>query len=577
MQPTPTKFLLSLVILFIISLSAECYSEELKKDSELEKLLKNSNTKAAKSLIDQKLNNLSKLSSTEIAYYNNRASNLALQEGSFDEALVHAKKAESALSKSIVSTLHGENYRSLCFAYIRLGNLDSGLVFAKKLYDFSKNNKDTGLKRSALMAMGNISLQNKKYTNSLKFYLEALETSQNSSDSTNLKVDLYNVGLAYATLNDRKKSNEYLFKAVARTEKEGDKRLLARIYGTIADNFMSQKNYKDQIYYLNKANELAKELNDFQLMAMGFANAMETSLKSNDFKKAIELGNLALNSLEKKPIIQLQAKLDSMMFAAFKGSKDYDSALFYLEKYDFIKENIRNEKQKQKLEELTLSFEVERKNLKIESQEAELKNEKTKARFLLLALLSAIIVLSLMIYIYIKNSRSREIFFKKEKEMDFHIEKQRLRNLDESFALLPKSDEEIQNSSIEEIKESEKKHKILFLEIMDHIEKKKLYLDPDLSQKSLVNILGTNRQYLYEAIHKSGEENFRGLINRLRINEAKGMIEKAIINQERINFSDLNELVGFKSYSTYRRAFKGLTGLTPNEYAEEFRKTLTRS
>jgi YesN/AraC family two-component response regulator len=165
------------------------------------------------------------------------------------------------------------------------------------------------------------------------------------------------------------------------------------------------------------------------------------------------------------------------------------------------------------------------------------------------------------------------LFFRKEKEIDFQIEKAQIL-LDQQNNILTKStDTGIIAPQLEE-ETPAKRSQILFVDAMEIIVKKKLYLDPDLNQKSLALELGTNRQYLYEALNYKGEDNFRGLINRLRVNDAKKIIEASIVNGDKINFSAINEKVGFRSYSTYYRAFKGLTGLTPNEYAEEFKNNL---
>ena len=69
----------------------------------------------------------------------------------------------------------------------------------------------------------------------------------------------------------------------------------------------------------------------------------------------------------------------------------------------------------------------------------------------------------------------------------------------------------------------------LFAEILLLIEDKKFYRNPELNQKTIVQELGSNRQYVYEAISKGGESNFRGLVNRIRI------IENSIANHQKIN------------------------------------------
>jgi tetratricopeptide (TPR) repeat protein len=540
------------------------------QDQNLEILLKENKLNEAQSLINEKLN--SNPSQEQSVYYFNKASQIQLNLGNFQEALSWAKKSEKVLEDIPESKLIGDGFRALCFSYIRLGKLDSALFYAEKLYDDTKIDNNLNLRRAALMAMGNISLQNKKYQKSLSFYKEALETTESLGDSLNLKVDLYNVGLSYATLKNYPLSDDFLKRAAVRAEKEGDKRLLARIFGTLADNNMDLNNFSEQILNLNKANKIALELGDKQLLAMGYSNLMQTYMRQNRFAEAIELGEKSIELLKEKPTIQLEAKVDSVMYVSFKALGDFQKAVSFLESYDAKKERIRGNIQKAKLEELTLEFEVEKKNLLIESQQAELKIEKTRNRSLILALMSSLAVLALISYIYTKKNKTRQLLFKKEREFDQEINTRRL--LQESQLSFDKNlkKENFENSSDSSLENPQTKTQLLFLEVIDLIEKKKLYLDLELNQKSMAEKLGTNRQYLYEAINQHGDENFRGLINRIRINETKKIIEEAILSNKTINFSSLHELVGFRSFSTYYRAFKSLTGLTPNEYASEFKK-----
>lgn len=534
----------------------------------LETLLRENKIQEAQKFLEVKLEKTTETDPEVLSYYYNKYSQVNLIIGDFEEALDWAKKSEAIIGKLPDSKVLGDTYRAISFAFIRVGKLDSALLYAEKLYDYTKIENNLSLRRAALMALGNISLQNKKYENSLNFYKEALDVTQNLGDSINLKIDLYNVGLAYGTLDNYDSSNEFLKKAAVRAEKEGEKRLLARIYGSMADNFMSLNQFEQQAIFLNKANTLARELGDQQLLAMGYANLMETYIRSKDYPMALKMGRDATELLENKPSIQLKAKVDSLMYISYKATGDYKNALSLLEQYDLKKESIRSETQKRKLQEMTLEFEVEKKNLLIESQQAEIKVEKTRNKLLILALISSLVVLILFVYIYTKKIKTRQLLFKKEREFDQEMNTRRL--LQKSQLSVDKNfDEIIENPSDRSIENPKTKTQLLFLEVIDLIEKKKLYLDPELNQKSIAEQLGTNRQYLYEAINQHGDENFRGLINRIRINETKKMIEEAILSNQEINFSLLHELVGFRSYSTYYRAFKSLTGLTPAEYSKE--------
>lgn len=553
------KQLLILLLFFVLGTTSWA-QETSYGDEVLEILFQKNQLKEAENYLNQQLGKEGSLNPEQKTYYFNRKSQLELQKGSFSSSLSYAKKSEALLSTIPDSKLWGETFRSLCFAYIRLGKLDSALLYAEKLQTQAKKMQDPRLRRAALVALGNISLQNLSYQNSLEFYLDALAASEEAKDSLNLKGDYYNVGLAYGRLRQMDKSNAYLLKAAARAEKEKVFDLLARCYGTIADNYLGLKNYTKQAEYLIKANQIATKLGNSQLLAMGYANLMESQLKRNLWEEAIASGEKSLKELEKKPLVQLEAKVDSLLYVAYKEKGEMTEALARLEDYDSLRLQIRKDVQKEKLDELTVRYAVEKKDLQIKTQEAELEKEKTKSRLLVTGIVAVLLILGLLIYLTIRNAQIRTLLFKKEKELDLH------------FATTKLVDEPSLMHLSAELPEEQLDHQRLFQEIMAFIQSKKLYLDPKFNQQSLVTEFGTNRQYLYEAISKNGDDNFRGLVNRFRINEAKKYISAHNHSIHELDFGAISEKVGFNSYPTFYRAFKNITGLTPMEFAKELKK-----
>lgn len=555
-----TFLLIGSTTLFIFAQTAQPF-----KDPQLEEKLQKNQLKEAETLIDVQLAQQEQLSLEQQVYYLNRKSQAKLLQGAFSESLASAKQSEKLLDSSPQSMLWGETFRAVCYAYIRTGKLDSALLYAEKLYDFSKKENDFKFRRAALVAMGNISLQNKKYQKSLDFYLEALSVSEATQDSSSLKVDNYNIGLAYSQLDEHEKSNEFLLKSAQMAEKENALDLLGRAYGSIADNYLDQRNFEAQETYLKKANEIAEKTGNKQLLAMGLAGLTEAALRKNNPGQAILLGKESLKNLQDRPVIQLQAKVDSMLYVAFKSTGDYKNALTQLEGYDKTLLTIRNQAQKEKLDQLTLEFEVEKKDMLIQNQATNLEKEKAKTRLLIIGIASISMFGFFVSYINIKNSRTRKILFRKEKEIDFQLSQ--IKHVNSS------NPEEEVLSLDKELEESQD-HQKLFREVVQIIQERKLYLDPKFNQQSLLNEFNTNRQYLYEAISKNGDDNFRGIINRFRVNEAKYLISEKIKNTLPVDFGTLSEKSGFNSYPTFYRSFKNLTGLTPNEFTKEFKNDL---
>ncbi len=553
-----------LILFLLLSLSTLSWAQGTGTfgDEALENYLQKNQLKEAETYLTQQLAKESSLNAEQKSYYFNRKSQIELQKGLFTSSLAFAKKSEVLLGSSPNSKLWGETFRAICFAYIRLGKLDSALIYAEKLQDFSKKTNDPKLERAALVALGNISLQNLAYKESLEFYLAALQATKEAGDSINLKVDLYNVGLAYGRLNEKDKSNTYLLQAAVRAEKEQTWDLVARSYGSLADNYLSLKNYTQQEYYLLKANQIAEKLRNTQLLAMGYANLMESQLLRKQWDEAIASGNKSKEELKKRPVIQLEAKVDSLLYLAYKGKGEYKEALDQLVSYDKLRLEIRGDAQKEKLDQLTVQYEVEKKDLQIKNQESELEKEKAANRLLITGIVSVCLLGLLLGYLAIRNARTKRLLFQKEKELDLHF---RTAKLEEKTKLPSLNFEPSQEESAAD-------HQRLFQEIIEFIRTNKLYLDPKFNQQTLVTLFGTNRQYLYEAISKNGDDNFRGIINRFRINEAKRLLAEQLDSEHPLDVSAIAEKVGFNSYPTFYRAFKNITGLTPLDFTKELRK-----
>jgi AraC-like DNA-binding protein len=209
-----------------------------------------------------------------------------------------------------------------------------------------------------------------------------------------------------------------------------------------------------------------------------------------------------------------------------------------------------------------VQYAVEKKDLQIKNQESELEKEKATNRLLITGILFVCILVILLAYLAVRNARTKTLLFKKEKELDLHFSTVKL----EDKAALSSFDFEATQG------EGQLDHQRLFQDIIEFIRSKKLYLDPKFNQQSLVTLFGTNRQYLYEAISKNGDDNFRGIINRFRINEAKKLLAEQLDSELPLDVGAIAEKVGFNSYPTFYRAFKNITGLTPLDFTKELRK-----
>lgn len=102
--------------------------------------------------------------------------------------------------------------------------------------------------------------------------------------------------------------------------------------------------------------------------------------------------------------------------------------------------------------------------------------------------------------------------------------------------------------------------------IVDVVESKKMYLNPELRITDISNELSTNRTYISQAINHKLGGNFSDFINNYRIDHTK----KLLTDPERQNFTieAIAEESGYATVASLNRLFKLKTGMTPNQYRQ---------
>jgi len=100
--------------------------------------------------------------------------------------------------------------------------------------------------------------------------------------------------------------------------------------------------------------------------------------------------------------------------------------------------------------------------------------------------------------------------------------------------------------------------------LLQLIEKEKLYLDAQLSMDLLSKKLGLSSSYLSKIINQKEEKNFYDFINAYRVSEVKANLVHP--NYSHYSILGIGLEAGFKSKSTFNAVFKRMTGMTPSNY-----------
>jgi len=298
-----------------------------------------------------------------------------------------------------------------------------------------------------------------------------------------------------------------------------------------------------------------------------------------NYSEALKFGMQADSLLKKLPYPMLQMNVDSMLYIACKSLGKVAEALAWHEQFLILKERITGEAQKAMLNELVVEYSVREKNLTIENQKLELFSKKRQLQLLIPLLLFTLLFIAVLFFYIVKTRSFRGQLYRKERYLDQQAEEmQYLLKANKRSHSQPEPLPELHLNMNENalLHDETVSHDVLYAECIEVVKIQKLYLDPNLNSKTLISLLGTNQKYLSRAISSHSAENFRGLINRFRVDEAKKIIEENVRNMKSFDAEDLFSASGFKSSVSFYRAFKHYTGLTPREYASEIRKELRK-
>ena len=95
--------------------------------------------------------------------------------------------------------------------------------------------------------------------------------------------------------------------------------------------------------------------------------------------------------------------------------------------------------------------------------------------------------------------------------------------------------------------------------LAEHCVAPQLYLQHDLTLQQLAQAIGTNRYYLSQYFSRNSIT-YNTYINNLRINHFIRLYDKAVAAGQPVGAQQLAQESGFRSYSTFGRAFMQRTG-----------------
>lgn len=104
--------------------------------------------------------------------------------------------------------------------------------------------------------------------------------------------------------------------------------------------------------------------------------------------------------------------------------------------------------------------------------------------------------------------------------------------------------------------------------LLELLENEEIFTNMDLRITDVSALLNTNRTYVSRIINDELKTNFSELINRQRVNYTKKMLVDC--SADSYSLSQIAEMAGFSSNSSFYRIFKEKEGISPGDFRKEY-------
>ena len=136
--------------------------------------------------------------------------------------------------------------------------------------------------------------------------------------------------------------------------------------------------------------------------------------------------------------------------------------------------------------------------------------------------------------------------------------------LNNDFAISYTNLQIVENNTPEEYRESITADNLYFQKLELLCKEQNIYTDSTLNREKVAEKLGISAGYVSQIVNTITGDNFANYINQYRVEAVKEMISNS--EYENYNLLTMGLESGFTSKTTFYKAFKKVTGQTPNEY-----------
>lgn len=309
-------------------------------------------------------------------------------------------------------------YRFMGFYYEYDNQPDMALKSYLKLLEESEKQSFVPEKYQAIGDLMNVYFNQNQQSKAKELLLKAINDSKKDNPKEMVLSTFYNnLGMVYSKENKLDSALQMYQKSLEIKNKIGDPVPIADLKNNMSALYLKLGNFKkaeqltSECYSFHKDKKMSEDL-WFDLVS--FTNIY---LETNRLSKALEYADKSL--ILAKELKSKNKEMESYQFLGnvYQAMGQFKQALTYEKKYQFLRDQILNESNSEKIAEIQEKYESEKKqriNIKLTNS---LNQEKEKKQMYLLSLILSLLILGIVIYSFMKNKQKNRIINQKNTQL----------------------------------------------------------------------------------------------------------------------------------------------------------------
>lgn len=452
-------------------------------------------------------------------------------------------------------------YSQLVIVYRDAGDLRESIKYQNLALEIAEESKDYFAIASINNNLALSKAELREFDSAIKHHKKAIDIYSKIKDQFGIA---YSYNMLGTTYNSAKRSLEAIIsfkEAINRFTKIGSRQQMAFAQSNLASELMNIEKINDAEGYVKSAVANSEKIEDCLAMSDAYVTAgkyyrikglMDRSIFY--LKKAAECAKEINNPL------MLQSVYEQLS-DSYDKKNDSKNALIFLQLKNAITDTITRQNAQRAYIEMLVKYETGQ--IKKEATEAkgnlnQLKAEsKRKTIFLIVVIVISVAIISVVLFFYWKKISGFFYRYSYLSRKPFND----ARNVKAVFSTISKEIPEAMH--VDKVTSDQ-----LISKLKKEMEVEKLFLKNDLTLADLAKSLETNTAYLSRVINDEFAMNFSNFLNKYRIEEAQKLIENHKLDV--MTFEGIAKSCGFLSRSSFNQAFKKFTGMTPTEYSQKF-------